>query len=330
MDRAEDPGARQERPEDREEEGSDHEEDVPDAEHPALLLDHHRVQERRRREPRHQRRVLDRIPRVVAAPADLLVGPVSAEQLADAERGPGDERPAARRDDPALVRAAGEQRAHREGERNREPDVAEVEQRRVGHHVRVLEARVQAGTVRRRRLHGKRRRHDDDEEREEDRDSADHGDDPGDEIARAAVEQHRRRSVAGQDQQPEEERSLLPAPERGDRVAGRQLAARVLRDVDEREVVADERGEEDDRGDGARDEGADERVAGRDGETAPALPGGNRAGNDRVEREAERGDECSAAQLRQVTSSSWPCTSTGTSSRASPSSRRRRRSGAHP
>ena len=145
-----------------------------------------------------------------------------------------------------------------------------------------------------------------------------------------AVEQDRGRPVAGQDQQPEEERSLLPAPERGDRVAGRQLAARVLGDVDEREVVADQRGEEDDRGDGARDEGADEGVAGRDGEAAPALPGGDRAGDDRVEGEAERGDERGAAELRQVTSSSWPCTSTGTSSRASPSSRRRRRSGARP
>ena len=168
------------------------------------------------------------------------------------------------------------------------------------------------------------------EEREEDRDGPDHGDDPGDEVARAAVEQDRSGPVAGQDQQPEEERSLLPAPERGDRVAGRQLAARVLRDVDEREVVTDERREQDDRGDGGRDEGADECVSGGDGEAAPALPGRDRARDDGVEGEAERGDERGAAQLRQVTSSSWPCTSTGTSSRASPSSRRRRRSGARP
>ena len=56
---------------------------VPDPQHPALLLDHHRVEERGRREPRHQRRVLDRIPCVVAAPADLLVRPLGAEELAD-------------------------------------------------------------------------------------------------------------------------------------------------------------------------------------------------------------------------------------------------------
>ena len=58
-------------------------------------------------EPRHQRGVLDRIPGVVAAPADLHVGPVRAEQLADAEERPRGERPAARGDDPALVRRAG-------------------------------------------------------------------------------------------------------------------------------------------------------------------------------------------------------------------------------
>ena len=141
-----------------EEERADHEHDVPDPEHAALLLDHHRVQERRRGEPGHQRGVLDRIPGVIAAPADLLVGPVGAEQLADAERRPGDERPAPGRDDPALVRAPREQRAHGERERHRQPDVAEVEHRRVGHHVRVLQARVQARPVGGRGLHRERRR----------------------------------------------------------------------------------------------------------------------------------------------------------------------------
>ena len=144
------------------------------------------MQERGRREPRHQRRVLDRVPRVVAAPADLLVRPVRAEQLADAERRPRDERPAPRRDEPALVGAAREQRADRERERHREADVAEVEQRRVREHVRVLEARRHA---RRRRGRGLRRegaRDDDDEEREEDRDRREHRHDPHDEVARPA------------------------------------------------------------------------------------------------------------------------------------------------
>ena len=172
------------------------------------------------------------------------------------------------------------------------------------------------------------RGHDDDEEREEDRDGPHHGDDPGDKVARSAVEQDSSGSVTGEDQQPEEERPLLSAPESRDRVAGRQLAARVLRDVDEREVVTDERREEHHRGDSARDEGADQGIAGGNGKAATAFPGRDRPGDDRVEREPERGDERGAAQLGQLTRSSWPCTSTGTSSRASPSSRRRCRSGA--
>ena len=91
--------------EDREAEREHDEQHVPDLQHPLLLLHHHRVQERRRSEPRHQRGVLDGIPGVVPAPADLDVRPVRSEQLADAEERPGGERPAARGDDPALVRA---------------------------------------------------------------------------------------------------------------------------------------------------------------------------------------------------------------------------------
>ena len=124
------------------------------------------------------------------------------------------------------------------------------------------------------------------------------GDDPGDEITRLPVEQNRGGAVAGQDQQPEEQRSLLSTPEGRDRVAGRQLTACVLRDVDEREVVTDERDQQDDRRNGARDEGADECVARGESQAAPALPGRDRPGDDGVEREPERGDECGAAQLR--------------------------------
>ena len=87
VDRVDHAGAGQERAEERERRTrAIDEHHVPDLQHPSLLLDHHRVQERRRREPRHQRRVLDRVPGVVAAPADLDVRPVGSEQLADAER----------------------------------------------------------------------------------------------------------------------------------------------------------------------------------------------------------------------------------------------------
>ena len=239
------PGAREEGAEQREAERERDEDDVPHLQHPALLLDHHRVEEGGGGEERHQGGVLDRIPGVVAAPADLDVGPVRSEQLADAERRPGDQRPAARRDDPALVGAAREQGAHRERERHRQADVAEVEERRVGHHVRVLEARVEPGAVERRHLRRERARHDDEEEREADRDRCEHRRHPDDEVAGAvAVDPDGERGVPGQDQEPEEQRALLAAPERRQLVDAAERPVGVLGDVGEREVAAQEPGRE--------------------------------------------------------------------------------------
>ncbi len=225
-------------PKSDEREGKDDEQHVPDLQHPALLLDHHRVQERGRREPRHERGVLDRIPRVVPAPADLDVRPVTPEELADAERGPREQRPAAGGDEPTLVEPAREQRAHRECERHREPDVPEVEERRMGEHVRVLQARRHSGAIKRRRLRRKRARDEHDKEREERRDDREHGHDPHDEVARPrAIQADRGRAEPREDQQPEKQRPLLPSPERRDRVRRRQRLARRARDVLEREVV---------------------------------------------------------------------------------------------
>ena len=222
VDRVDHPGAGEERAEDREAECERDEDHVPELQHAALLLDHHRVQERGRGEPRHERSVLHRVPRVVPAPADLDVGPVSAEELPDAEERPGGERPAPCRDDPPLVGAARKQRAHRERERDRQPDVAQVEQRRVREHVGVLQARHHAGAVRRcgRRL--ERARDEAEHEGEEHGDACEHGHDPGDQVARLPVQPDGERRVPGQDHEPEQERALLSAPERGERVAERQ------------------------------------------------------------------------------------------------------------
>ena len=208
------------------------EDDVPDAQHVLLLLHHHRVQEGRGDEPGHERGVLDRVPRVPAAPADLLVGPLGAEEDAEAEERPGGERPAPRDDDPALVDPPRGERGHRERERHGQPDVAEVQHRRVGDHVRVLQARVHARAVGRRRLRVERARDDDEQEGEEERDAADDRHGPGKDFTHEPpVEGDGSRGGAGEHEQPEQERALLPAPERGERVAVRELATRQARDV---------------------------------------------------------------------------------------------------
>ena len=94
-------------------------------------------------------------------------------------------------------------------------------------------------------LRRERARHDDEEEREADRDRGEHRRHPDDEIAGAvAVDPDGERGVAGQDQEPEEQRALLPAPERRQLVGAAERAVGVLGDVGEREVAAQEPGGE--------------------------------------------------------------------------------------
>ena len=119
--------------------------------------------------------------------------------------------------------------------------------------------------------------------------------------ARFRANQHRERGVAGEDEQPEEQRALLPAPERRDLVLQRQRLARVPRDVGEREVVADEARDEDERRDERREERGEERVP--RGVREPALAAPARpppARDERVDREPEGDEERRAAELGHV------------------------------
>ena len=148
VDRVEHARPGEERAEDREGERGAQQRQVPDPQHPPSLLDHHRVQVGGAGEPGQERGVLDRVPRPVAAPAQDLVGPPGAEHDADGEEAPGEQRPAPGLDQPALAHPAGGQRGDGEGERHGEPDVAEVEHRRVERHEDVvLQQRVRPGPV---------------------------------------------------------------------------------------------------------------------------------------------------------------------------------------
>ena len=72
--------------------------------------------------------------------------------------------------------------------------------------------------------------------------------------------------------------------------------ARVLRDVDERQVAPCERDPQDERGDERRRKRRDERVLRRDREPAPALPRRERTADERVRDEPEAEDQRSAAE----------------------------------
>ena len=121
--------------------------DVPLPQHAALFLNHDRMQERRRRQPRQERRVLDRIPRPVAAPSELDVRPPHAEHDADRQEEPREQRPAPHDAQPRRVEPAREQRRDRERERNRRRDVAEVQHRRMDRHARILQLRIHPASV---------------------------------------------------------------------------------------------------------------------------------------------------------------------------------------
>ena len=133
----------------REQERRDDQRHVPPLQHAALFLDHHRVQERRHGEPGQEARVLDRVPGPVPAPAELDVGPPHAQRDADREEQPREQGPLPDGVDPAGVEPPGEQRRDREGERDRDADVAEVEHRRMHHHAGVLQLRIEPVAVRR-------------------------------------------------------------------------------------------------------------------------------------------------------------------------------------
>ena len=56
---------------------------------------------------------------------------------------PGHQAPAAGGREPVVAGPARDQRAHSERERHHEPDIARIEERRVDHHRRVLQQRIQ-------------------------------------------------------------------------------------------------------------------------------------------------------------------------------------------
>ena len=137
------------------------------------------------------------------------------------------------------------------------------------------------------RLGRERARDDHHEEREERRDAREDRHDPHDQVARpASVQAHRSRAEAGEHEQPQKQRAFLAAPERGDRVRRRERLARRPRDVGEREVVPEERGEENGRRDCGRHERRNEGVLRRACEPPPPEMRG--AAHRRRARRADR------------------------------------------
>ena len=117
----------------------DHQDNIPNLQHAFLFLNHDRMQEGSSDQPRHQRCILHRIPRPEAAPAQLVIRPLAAEQNPDAQEHPGNHRPSACRANPGIAELLRNQRSHRKCKRHSKADEAEIKHGRVDHHVRVLQ-----------------------------------------------------------------------------------------------------------------------------------------------------------------------------------------------
>ena len=139
--------AREECSQNAEEEGAEHEPDVPDLHHAALLLHHDGVKESGASEPGKQRSVFHRIPTPVTAPTENRVSPVSAKQDAERLEAPSDHGPFAGEMNPLFPGIASEQSRKSKRERDGEARVTGIEVRRMNHHLRILEERIQAVAV---------------------------------------------------------------------------------------------------------------------------------------------------------------------------------------
>src|SRR6516164_10732616 len=108
------------------------------------------MQQRGSGEPRHQRRILDRIPKPETAPAKRVMGPVRSASDADRQAHPGAKHPRTNPARPSRVDASLQQRGDRERECNRETDIAEVEERRMKSETGILQDRVEIAPFERR------------------------------------------------------------------------------------------------------------------------------------------------------------------------------------
>ena len=297
--RADDAGAGEEGAEQGEAEGQDDQGQVPELQHAPPLLDHHRVQERGAGEPRHEGRVLHRVPRPVAAPAQHVIAPPAADQQAEREEVPGHDRPAPGDRDPLVAGPPDDERGHREGERHREAGEAQVERHRMGDHPRVLEQRIEAAAVRGHRREPLEGRSGDRHHQQEERGEAEHHrEHPRVELGLGApVAADHDQRVDREHEGPQDDRAFERAPQRGDAVVERRAQVGVERDVAHREVEGEEGAHQQQHAAHHQHRDPDGGALRGAAQIRPAAHRAQRGGPRAVDREHQRRDGGRVAQL---------------------------------
>ena len=249
------------------------------------------MEKRRGDQPRHERGILYRIPEPPAAPAELVVGPPRAQRDSDGQEHPGGERP---RTDPARpggVDLAFDQSRRREAERNRKPDISEVEERRVERETGILKQRVQVVPVERRGFDPRERIGCEQHQRQERRgDRALHREDPRFQPRRkAAAEQRDQAAEQRQHQHPKQKRSFVVPPNAGELVEQRLRRMGVPRHQLDREVRRRERVGQRREGQGAKKEKRQGRRRPGVHPCAPAQACAGHRNNGLEQRRGQRG-----------------------------------------
>src|SRR6185437_12035243 len=230
--------ARQQSSHNRQHESDKDQPHVPRLHHAALFLHHHRMQKRRPGQPWHQRRIFHRIPSPVAAPAQNRISPMRTHKDADCQEQPRHHRPAPRNVDPLLTRIPHHQRAQRKRERNREAHIPQIQQRRVHHHLGILQQRIQSKSIRmssrrQRKRHGRKIQ----KKKEENLHSGQNGRGICRQLYVHLVPHPQHKPVACKQQRPQQQRAFLPRPKRSKLVSPRQRAVRVVQDIRDPKII---------------------------------------------------------------------------------------------
>src|SRR5690242_1438688 len=223
----------------REHERGEDEPDIPRFQHAPFLLHHHRMQERRSGEPREERRVFNRIPSPIAAPAKYRVRPVSTEKNPAGQKAPGNHGPTTRNVDPFLTWILHDEGAQRKSERHRKPHISQVQHRRMNNHLGILKERIESVSIcwdvaaHKGKWRGS-------EVQQEDKEQLDGGKNRGGiccELYINLVPQTQHKPISTKQEGPEQQGTFLSRPERRELVRRRQVAVRVVQDIRNRKVI---------------------------------------------------------------------------------------------
>ena len=200
------------------------------------------MQQSGRRQPGHERGVLDRVPEPPAAPAQLVIGPIAARRDAERQEDPARQHPGPHGAGQRRVDVPGQHRPDGQAEGDRQADIAEVEGRRVEGQARVLQQRVEAPALRRRRVEPRERVRGEQQEGVEAEAQRRLRAEAGDQhlLADAPLEQGQGRARQRQHRHPQQHRAFVISPRAGELVEPGLGAVAVGGDQCDAEVGAQE------------------------------------------------------------------------------------------